>query len=532
VRVAPSPLTTLEPLLAALRAGATADRTRTFAARADLAATCLRRLDAHADRWVAAACAAKGIDLATPAAADEWAGGPLPVARQLRCLLHTMRSLARGRLPPLHSEPGTGHVRAAPRGLLDRLALPGYRAVVEVEPGPLQHEPPSGGQGVHVVLGAGNVASMPVGDALHAIFQRGAAVLLKLSPLHADLLPVFGDVLAPLVEADLLRLCVGDATVGRAAVLHGDVAAWHLTGAPATLRALLAEPAARQKAWTAELGNVTPVAIVPGRWRSGELRAAARQIAAWFAQNAACNCITPRLLLCAAAWPQRSELLAALRAEIARLPPRVPFHPGARERFERFAAQPAAGAALPFVLREAVDLLREPHLAGEESFAPVLCTVDVPGDGALAFAQRVSALLREQVFGALAAHIVAPRRVLAAERRALDHLLQALPHGTIAINTWAAVGYALMATPWGTGAHAQGERNGRGFVHGTLCLRAPVRTIVSAPLQPWPPPPWLSSRGQRGLVRALCRVHARPSPARVLALFASALRHRGTDGQQ
>ena len=56
------------------------------------------------------------------------------------------------------------------------------------------------------MLGAGNISAMPVCDALDAIFMRGAAVLIKLSPLHAELLPVISATLAPLIDADLLHM--------------------------------------------------------------------------------------------------------------------------------------------------------------------------------------------------------------------------------------------------------------------------------------------------------------------------------------
>ncbi len=518
----------LDRLFAELEGGVQADRTRTFAGRADLLQACLLRLDADAETWVAAGCAAKGVDPGSPAVADEWANGPLAVARHLRSL-HTMaRGLAAGRLPSVRCARGhAARIVATPRGLVDHLSMPGYRAVVDVEPDqPLQIAPPAGGQGIHVVLGAGNISSMPVGDALDAIGQRGAAVLLKLSPLHERLLPVIARVLQPLVDADLLRLCIGDADVGRAVVQHPSTTAWHLTGAPATLRAVLLLPAARAKAWTAELGNVTPVIVLPGRWPDRELRAAARQIAAMFAQNAACNCVTPRLLLTAAAWPQQRLLLTYLANAIAALPPRLPFHPGARERFARFAGQPAPAGPLPFVLRTDVDYEREPHVAAEESFAPVLAAVSLPGADATAFAAHAGGWLRERAFGALAAHLLVANSVLAGARAAVATLLADLPHGTVAINTGAAVGYAFMTTPWGTGARAHGPDRGRGFAHGTLCLRAPLRTIVHGPLRPWPAPPWLPLASAVPLLTALTRFHIAPSLPRATHLLTAALHHR------
>lgn len=522
---APDPL---ERAFAELQRGVAVDRGRTFAARAELLAACAHRLAAHAATWVDQARHGKRIAADSPAVADEWANGPLVIARLLREQVALCRGLARGRLPSVRRV--GNEVTAAPRGLCDRLALPGYRAVTEVtdDGGPLQQAPPAGGQGVHVVLGAGNVTSMPIGDALAAIAQRGAAVLLKLSPLHADLLPTFAAVLQPLVDADLLRLCVGDGDLGGRAAAHPSATAWHLTGAPATLRQVLASPLARGKPWTAELGNVTPVIVLPGAWSERDRRGAARQVAAWLQQNAACNCVTPRLLLLAARWPQRTEFTRELAAAIAAAPPRWPFHPAARTAFADRTGTAIADGPLPFALRADVDLDREPQFAAVEAFAPVLATIAVAGDDALAFAARAAALVRERVHGALAAHVLAPPAVLRREAAAVQHLRRELPHGTLAINTWAAVGYALTATPWGTGATAQGAATGRGFTHGTLCLRAPVRTVVTAPWRSWPAPPWLPSAAAPAMLAALTRVQQATGATglhRLAALAVHALRH-------
>ncbi len=331
-------------------------------------------------------------------------------------------------------------------------------------------------------------------------------MLLKLSPLHAELLPVIARCLRPIVDADLLAIVVGDADLASRALHHRDATAWHLTGAPATLQTLLADPDVAQREWTAELGNVTPVVLLPGAFRDRDLRAAATQLAAWCAQNAGCNCATPRLLLTARGWPQRRAFLAMLAMAFAALPPREPFHPGARQRYARFAGRSAPAGPLPFTLRTDVDLDAEPHLAGEESFAPVLAESALDGDDPEAFAARAAALVQERVYGAL--------------------LLARLPHGTIAINTWAAVNYALMATPWGAGSSAQGSHCGRGWQHGTLCLAAPLRTIVRGPLRGLPAPPFLPQPSSAPLLEALTRLHIHAHPGAWLRLLAAAAAHR------
>jgi hypothetical protein len=156
----------------------------------------------------------------------------------------------------------------------------------------------------------------------------------------------------------------------------------------------------------------------------------------------------------------------------------------------------------------------------------VLVEVALGGDTPARFADAAAALLRDRASGALSAHLLAPPRVLRKTRTAQRTLLGALPHGTIAINTWAAVGYGLMTTPWGAGSDAAGQRelDGRGFTHNTLCLRAPRQTIVAAPFRPWPAPPWLPEPDPTALLAALTHLHSTPGP---VALARTAFRAAG-----
>ena len=518
----------LECALDELQRGRDQDRTRTFSQRRDLARACLRTVSEQMHEWVLRSARAKQLPAGSDLVAEEWLSGPLPVARYLRFLSHSLDSLSRGSLPRLHLAP-TGpeqprRVRAAPYGWLDRLVLPGYQAAVEVGPGPLQQEPPGGGQGVHLVLGAGNVTSMPLCDALHAIFQRGSAVLLKASPLHKDLLAQFRGALRPLLDADLLRIEVGDADFGARALRHHAITSWHLTGTPQTLQTLLEDPRVAGMPWSAELGNVTAVVVPPGNWPNPMLVRIAREIASMFANNGACNCITPRLVLTCRNWPQRTAFLSELRRQVAALPPREPFHPGIGQRFARFANALEPSGPLPFVLRTDVDLQAEPHLGFEESFAPVLVETSLEAADVEAFFDRACGYLNEHTFGSLATHIFGPTRLLRAHRQAISDVCRKLPHGTIGLNTWAAINYSLMTTPWGSGGHNEDHATGRGFVHNTLFLANPIRAIVTGPPLAWPPAPWLPRRRRVAMARSLTKVHIKPSPRHLLEFAAAAMR--------
>jgi hypothetical protein len=462
----------------------------------------------HADAWVRRSVAAKGWRDVRDAFAEEWASGPLPVARFL-AHLHTRDAAA----PGTHRIPGLG----------DALLLRGYRVQVHAtRTGAASPRDMAGSGGTALVLGAGNVTATPLLDVLDQVFCRARAVVLKPSPLHAGLRDLFEQVLAPLVARNVVRIVEGDATAGRSLAQRADVSAVHLTGSAATWAALRADPTLRGKTLTAEVGCCTPAIVLPGVWRERELTHAAAQLASFVATNGGAMCLAPRVLLTAAGWPQRLAMREQLRSAFAALPARVPFHPGVHDHYAAASGAPAPARELQPVLIVERDLRTEAELSGSELFAPVLREVALPGDDVTAFLQHATAFARERCFGSLSAYVLAPPRVLTPARAAVDAAIEALPHGTIAINTWTGVGYGLGTTPWGV-------RPGSPIEHGSGWTRNTTghdveRVVIEAPFRPHPLPPWTTShRARLATLRALTLHTLRPSLLRLGAVAAYAI---------
>jgi len=509
------PLPAAEPL----RAGAVALRARSHAELAALIGRCRRSVELAADAWVEASLLAKGWSAVSHARAEEWASGPLPVARFLHALHDLQRGLAAGHLPRLRPRPvarGTPvafDALPAP-GLGDALLLAGHRARVECPADVVQREPERCGD-VALVLGAGNVTATPVLDVLHQVFLCGRTVLLKLSPLHAAVAPALQRALEPLVAAGLLHIVCGDGPLGRELARDAAIAAVHLTGSTATWASLREDAALAGKHLTAEVGCCTPAFVLPGEWRDGELRHVARQLAAYAACNGGATCLAPRLVLTAQHWPQREPFLQHLQRELAALPARTPFHGAAREHFARAAGVQPAGPELPPTLRAGLDAGRHADLWASEPFAPVLLELPLPGPDVVAWLAHAAGFVRDRVHGALSAYLFAPGRILGRSRDAVADAVRALPHGTIAINCWTGLGYGLGVVPWGVPASAAWQ-HGAGWTRGTLCLPATTRTVIEAPFRSRPLAPWLPAhRTGSATLSALTHHYLDPSPLRL-----------------
>ena len=151
---------------------------------------------------VAASCAAKGIDPASPAAGEEWLSGPFGTQNLVRLLIGSLDDIARRGRPRLAGRVRTGKdgrvtVPLALCKARDRLLFRGHRAdawfaagTTAAEVPGLQaraYQTPGGEGGVALVLGSGDVASAAVMGALTKLFVEGQVVLLKMSPVNAYL---------------------------------------------------------------------------------------------------------------------------------------------------------------------------------------------------------------------------------------------------------------------------------------------------------------------------------------------------------
>lgn len=535
----------LTPDIVRLAAGAAAWAARLAAARSTLAVETARTTAAVADDWVDAAMAIKqaaGTSADAVARAEETATGPLVT---LRLLLVTARALAdidRIGLPRLPRPPRLVHrgsnaarieIEALPAqgphgSLHDSAIFPGHRATVRcVDPGGVEAflrswreeatRRPRGG-GVALVLGAGNVTGLAAGDCISQIFEHGRAVLLKLHPLHAPLAPVLARALAPLVAAGLLAITVGGPEVVEAAVADPQVGHVHLTGGAGAFDAIVwggrerHGPTRLAQSITCELGNVTPWFIVPGRYSPRALARQADMMAASIVNNTSFNCIATKLVVTAGAWEQREAFLGLLQQRLARVPPRAAWYPGSAVAWATLAGRTApADGTLPWVVRSGIDPEGDSQFIEREWFVPVAAELPLAVDSSEAFCTAVHELVA-RLPGSLAASVTVPDSLSAHDRGRVELLVEHLPFGVVAVNTWSALAYSLGSVPWGgfPGATLAEPRSGIGFVHDPLLLPLVHNTILRAPLASQLLPPWLPwHRHGATLARGLVEVYAR-----------------------
>jgi acyl-CoA reductase-like NAD-dependent aldehyde dehydrogenase len=518
-----------------------------------------------ARRIVEAACAAKGLSNDGPAAGEEWATGPLPVVRQLRLVIESLQSIQRSGTTPIgrvgRTADGRLAVQVFPGSRLDGVLFKGITVDVHLQPGQTEQTLDASRasfyrDGRHdgrvvLVLGAGNITAIPAMDVITKLFNEGSVCLLKVHPVNAYLGPFLEAAFAEAIARGFLAVAYGGADEGAYLVRHPGVERIHLTGSAETYDSIVWGPPGPEretrkarnqpvmtKPVTAELGNVSPVLIVPGPYSDRELAFQSENIAGSVIWNASFLCNSAKMLVTPRGWALRSVLLASVERALDAAPPRKAYYPGAEQRWHRLTGGRAGirtlGAAesgeLPWTLLPGLDATD----AGEpafttEPFCPILSETEVGSDDPVEFLDRVAEFANKRLWGTLSADIVVHPKILKDPRvaEALERAIGRLRYGTVAVNTWSGLSFGFATPPWGAypGSGPANIQSGTSWVHNTAMLEEVEKVVLRHPLTIVPKPVLFPShRTAHTLLERLTALEERGSWSRAPGVIAAAMR--------
>jgi len=565
-RQAESSATSMDQALAEL-----ADRALPFARlaprdKARLLRDVLERVVYASARMVEASCEAKGIDPRSALAGEEWFGGPVTIVSNVSALADALDDVAKRGAPRLpfgsvrERDDGGVDVRVFPMRGSDAQLLAGFSCDVRLARGVrardvrakqaafYQSNAPEGR--VSLVLGAGNVASIPAMDTLHELFVEGRVVVLKMSPVNAYLGPILNDMLAPLVGQGFVRIVCGDSSVGAYLAAHEAVGHVHVTGSQRTHDTIVwgqegAEQDERRrrdepvlcKTITSELGNISPVIVVPFLYSERELWFQARNIATQIVNNASFNCNAAKMLVLARGWAQRDRFMSEVCRALARVRPRKAYYPGAFQRYAQLTEGreivrrigECGPDELPWTLVERLDASRSDEpLFSTEPFCSIVSEVSVGSDDPVEFLCAATKFCNESLWGTLAASIVC-HGVLEDDPvvgPALERTIDELRYGAVALNHWPAFVYGMVTAPWGghPSSTLQNVQSGKGFVHNTVMLGDIEKAILRGPLTSFPRPPLFYDHRKMDVVaRRVMHYNEKPGWMRLASVAMAAL---------
>ncbi len=550
--------------------GAVASHAQTWAAtrpgeRADLLDRVLVDTLTAEDEWLAAACAAKGLAPGSNQAGEELFAGLGTFVRMARLYRDSLRDIERLGRPryagPVRSaDDGRLVVRVFPDSPFDRVAFPQTTAEVWMQPGVTRqsldsgqaaaYADPESHAGVSLVLAAGNVASLGPRDALYKLFVQGRVVVMKANPVNDYLVPHWHRALHALVEAGVLRIVTGGADAGHYLATHERIDDVHITGSDKTYDAIVfgsgAEGAARKandqpvldKPVTAELGNVSPIIIVPGKWSAAELLYQAEHVATMLVNNAGFNCLAARVVVTWATWDQRDAFLGALTQALASITTRRAYYPGAVDRRDAFvAAHPEAEElghgppdAMPwtFIAGVAAGSINDICFT-TESFCGQYAETALPASSVADFIDAATAFCNDVIWGTLSATILVHPTSLrdSSVSHAVERAVAELRYGAIGVNVWHTLAFAIGTTTWGAypGHPRTDIGSGVGVVANACMFAEPQKSVVRGPFRARPKPPWFATAsGQYDVMRRFVAFEADPSAAKIPGLLVSVLR--------
>jgi aldehyde dehydrogenase (NAD(P)+) len=566
-RLVPAPPPTsharLDETIARVKDGARRFARLTLEERITLAGAMQAGYLAVADESVRAACEAKGIPVHSPRAGEEW-GTPWLVVRHLRLVREALNAIrTRGNTPvgPVtRTRDGRLSVRVFPAGTIDGVLFNGVTIDVHMQRGiePAQLEtgrasfykaPGHSGQ-LALVLGGGNINGIPSMDVITKMFNEGSACILKMNPVNAYLGPYLERAFSEAIRQNVLAIVYGGADEGAHLARHPAVDTIHLTGSDRTYDALVWGPPgpdrdARKaqfrpqltKPVTAELGNVSPVIVTPGRYSDKELAYQAEDVAASVTYNASFNCNAAKVVITPRGWDQRAAFLDVLERAFTAAGERASYYPGARDRWETFAAdrqnarqigQPTE-RSLPFVLVTDVD--PEGHEPGfrTEPFCSVLYETQLASSDPAEFLEGAVKFANDRLWGTLSAGLIVPPAATRdpAVAGAVEQAITDLQYGSVCVNAWAGYVFAFASPPWG--AHPSSSpadiQSGAGWVHNTPMLEGIEKAVLRHPVTIMPKAGYMPShRTAHTLMRRMTAMEEKASWSKVPGVMAAAMR--------
>lgn len=531
--------------------------------KAGLLRQCMPRLADCAKVWVREACKARDLD--RNQSIEVWLDGPWITLRMMRLLADSLDAIAASGKPPL----GTGsRVRADgrleidlfPASFIDKLIFPGFTGHVLMQQGVdlatardmqasfFDNKAPKGG--VALILGAGNVSSIPPTDAMGKMFIEGEVCLLKMNPVNEWVGPILEHVFAPIIEIGFLRVAYGGGDVGKYLCEHPGIDSVHITGSDLTHDLIVWGPPGAdrdkrkkendpllKKPITSELGNVSPMAIVPAQYSDAQLNFQARNIVSMVCNNGSFNCNATKMLITAHNWAQKDYFLDRISKYLADAPTRNAYYPGAHDRYtslvsnhanvQKFGQATDEKLAWAFI-RDVDANNKDERLFDTEPFCGILSHTELDASTADDFIATATRFMNERLWGTLnAGFIIKPALEKdPAIARVLERAIVDLRYGTVAINHWPATSFAFCTMPWGghSSATLDNVQSGIGWVHNTFMLEGIDKSVIRGPIIVRPKPAWFydNHNGEKMGPR-LISMENKPSVLKLPGLALSAL---------
>jgi hypothetical protein len=231
--------------------------------------------------------------------------------------------------------------------------------------------------------------------------------------------------------------------------------------------------------------------------------------------------------------------LGALTQTLAGIATRRAYYPGAADRRNTFvAAHPEAEEygsgpddALPWTFIRGVPPGHTADICfNVESFFGQFAETALAAPSVAEFVDAATDFCNDVVWGTLGATIlVSPSSTKnGAVSDAVERAVAGLRYGSIGVNVWHGINFAMGVTTWGAypGHPRTDIQSGTGVVGNALMFDRPQKSVLRGPFRARPKPPWFATAaGSYEVMRRFVAFEAEPSAAKIPGLVLSAVRH-------
>ena len=397
---------------------------------------------------------------------------------------------------------------------------------------------------ITLILGAGNVSSIPVLDALFHMIAYKSVIYMKLNPVNDYLLPIFTQVFEPFISRGYMIITEGDMEASKYLTQHEGFHHTHLTGSNFTYenivygkilndkeRSVKTLPKVNKKPITTELGNVTPIIVHPGNWSRSEIKHQAKKIVTAKLNNSGFNCIAAQVIVLPKDWKHTQKLKDDILFYLKKVGDTTSYYPGASENLdqlletENYEQINNLSCNTPFLVS---DLDLEKEYANKEVWSTALYFKEIPYTSNENFCSNSIEYVNNELWGNLGVTVLIKNHRKKTNQSILNDYVENLKYGTVAINEWSALGFVIPTLPWGgyPGNKDNDIQSGQGYVHNSLLFESPQKGVVYSRfrLSPIIDPPWfVTNKKAHRIFKNLTYYQATKSKINLVKLIFSTL---------
>ena len=397
---------------------------------------------------------------------------------------------------------------------------------------------------ITLILGAGNVSSIPVLDALFHMIAYKSVIYMKLNPVNDYLLPIFTQVFEPFISRGYMIITEGDMEASKYLTQHEGFHQTHLTGSNYTYenivygkiltdkeRSVKTLPKINKKPITTELGNVTPIIVHPGNWSRSEIKHQAKKIVTAKLNNSGFNCIAAQVIVLPKDWKHTQKLKNDILFYLKKVGDTTSYYPGASENLdqlletENYEQINNLSCNTPFLVS---DLDLEKEYANKEVWSTALYFKEIPYTSNENFCSNSIEYVNNELWGNLGVTVLIKNHKKKTNQSILNAYVENLKYGTVAINEWSALGFVIPTLPWGgyPGNKDNDIQSGQGYVHNSLLFESPQKGVVYSRfrLSPIIDPPWfVTNKKAHRIFKNLTYYQATKSKINLVKLIFSTL---------